>query len=141
MTLYVSDKEMCERFVDSLKRSASRAEEFTKATPEDKPKLFVDFISGLKTAAGSAHQLAVSGREDPKWLDVRDLLEKIIEIGQSLPTFTGTDHLWIKIKSQLELLAVNGRKMFDARARNRGEVLSDLTARLTNLPESYDKPI
>lgn len=134
MTLYVNESEMIERYVDSLKKAASRADEFTRAEEDKKPKLFVDFIDGLKVAAGSAHQLA-HAQMNPKWLDLRNLLENIIEIGQTLPTFSGTNPLWLKIKGNLENMAVQGQKMFNSRSVSRQDVLDNLDHRLKNLPD------
>lgn len=103
---------MIERFTDSLKKAASRAEEFTRSAEENKPKLFVDFIDGLKVAAGSAHQLA-HAQMNPLWLNVRDRLEKVIEVGQTLPTFSGEqNNLWIGIKNSLLMLVESGNKMY-----------------------------
>lgn len=45
--------------------------------------MLVRFVDGLKTAAGSAHQLA-HAQENPNWLKVRDYLEALIEKGQKL---------------------------------------------------------
>lgn len=132
--IYVTESEMIERYVDSLKKAAARAEEFTTAKDVNKPKLFVDFIDGLKVAAGSAHQLA-HAQMNPKWLDLRNVLEKIVEIGQELPTFEGTNHLWIKIKGNLEQLADKGQRMASARAVSRQDVLESLDHRLKNLPD------
>lgn len=47
------------------------------------PQMLVRFIDGLKIAAGSAHQLA-HAQSNPMWLQVRDVLEGMIEKGQKL---------------------------------------------------------
>lgn len=47
------------------------------------PEMLNRFVEGLKTAAGSAHQLA-HAQQNPNWLQVRDLLETLIEKGQRL---------------------------------------------------------
>lgn len=47
------------------------------------PEMLNRFVDGLKTAAGSAHQLA-HAQENPSWLKVRDYLENLIEKGQRL---------------------------------------------------------
>lgn len=47
------------------------------------PEMLARFIDGLKVAAGSAHQLAMA-QENPKWLQIRDVLEAIIENGRKL---------------------------------------------------------
>lgn len=47
------------------------------------PEMLNRFVDGLKVAAGSAHQLA-HAQENPNWLQVRDLLETLIEKGQRL---------------------------------------------------------
>lgn len=134
MTLYVTEAEMKERFTDSLKKSASKAKEFTEAELNKKPQIFVEFIDGLKIAAGSAHQLAHS-QENPKWLQVRDILEKIIDVGQILPTFSSeSSPLWIRIKDQLEAIAIGGEKLATSAAMPRYEVLSRIEDRLKNLP-------
>lgn len=129
MTLYVNEPEMIERFSDSLKKSAARAAEFLKTPLEKQPALFIDFIDGLKVAAGSAHQLA-HAQENPHFLRIRDTLEKIIEIGQVLPTFNGRQSgLWFKIKLSIEGIEQQGTKMARAKARSRQDVLVDLMRR------------
>lgn len=47
------------------------------------PEMLVRFVDGLKVAAGSAHQLA-HAQSNPNWLQVRDLLETLIEKGQKM---------------------------------------------------------
>lgn len=49
------------------------------------PEMLIRFVDGLKIAAGSAHQLA-HAQENPNWLQIRDLLESLIEKGQKLAT-------------------------------------------------------
>jgi len=132
---------MIERFTDSLRKSSSRAKEFTTVELEKKPKLFVDFIEGLKVAAGSAHQIA-HAQMNPKWLDIRDKLEKIIEVGQSLPSFANPNYaLWLNISESLSNLAVLGNKMFVQRALSRKDVDKLLDQRMANLPELKDSPL
>lgn len=45
--------------------------------------MLVRFVDGLKTAAGSAHQLA-HAQSNPNWLKIRDLLENLVESGQKM---------------------------------------------------------
>lgn len=120
---------MIERFNDSLKRSAARAKEFMSTPEAEKPALFVDFINGLKVAAGSSHQLALT-QENPYFLTVRDTIEKIIDIGQELPTFIGQQAgLWFSIKLSLEGIADTGFKMATRKALTRQQVLTQLDFR------------
>ena len=49
------------------------------------PEMLVRFLDGLKQAAGSAHQLA-HAQQNPKWLQVRDLLEGVRGQGAALAT-------------------------------------------------------
>lgn len=120
---------MIERFEDGLKKSAARAKEFITTEEFKKPALFVDFIDGLKVAAGSAHQLA-HAQENPYFLGIRDTIEKIIEIGQELPTFSGAQAgLWFTIKTSLEGIALTGGKMARAKAISRQNVIKELDHR------------
>lgn len=129
MSLYVTEAEMKERYVDSLKKAASRAKEFMTAEEQEKPQLFVDFINGLKVAAGSAHQLGIS-QENPQFLAIRDKLETIIEVGQKLPMFNGNQAgIWFNIKTALDALADKGSKIAVAKAMPRQQVLAELTHR------------
>lgn len=129
MTLIISEHEMIERFYDNLKKSSSRVKEFMTAQEQDKPALFVDFIDGLKVAAGSAHQLA-HAQENPHFLGIRDVIEKVIEVGQELPTFTGQQAgIWFKIKTSLDGIAERGRQMSVSKALSRQEVLLELDHR------------
>lgn len=120
---------MIQRFTDGLKKSASKAEEFSKSLYENKTQDFVDFIEGIKTSAGSAHQLAHS-RQETRWLDVRDRLEHIIELGKFLPMAKNDDrNLWLQIKSALDGMREIGLKMANSKAQLRSEVLMDLNIR------------
>lgn len=47
------------------------------------PETLNYFVDGLKKAAGAAHALA-HAQENPNWLKVRDMLESLIEKGQRL---------------------------------------------------------
>lgn len=135
MVVYLSESDMIKRFNDSLKLAASHAKEFTECELEKKPKLFVEFIEGLKGAAGSSHQLA-HAQMNPYWLDVRDRLEKIIEVGQSLPSFNNPNYaLWLQISDSLLHLADQGNKMFLRKALPAQQVDRLLDIRLKNLPE------
>jgi len=132
---------MISRFTESLKKSASRAKEFTEVELDKKPALFLDFIEGLKAAAGSSHQLA-HAQMNPYWLDIRDRLEKIIEVGQSLPSFNNPNYaLWLQISQSLLYLAEQGNKMFLKKAISVQKVNELLDVRLKNLPELKDSPL
>lgn len=123
---------MLERLIDGLKKSASRAEEFVKAEDKDKPGLFVDFIEGIKVAAGSAHQLG-HAQENPKWLDMRDILENIVTISYTLPQRPEEENsLWLKVKTFLEQLVVQTRTLANMGAMKRSDVLLHLDERSRN---------
>lgn len=129
MTLEISEKEMLDRYVDSLKRAASRASEFIRADEKLKPTLFVDFLHEIKIAAGSAHQLSLA-QENPNFLTIRDKLEAILEVGQTLPTFGPKQNgLWMSIKASLEQMSVTGMRMATSKAMKRSDVLADLVHR------------
>lgn len=129
MSLEITESEMISRFVDSLKKSASRAEEITKVEDNKKPKIFIDFINGLKISAGSAHQLA-HAQQNPGFLNIRDTLEGIIEVGQRLPTFYNSQNIiWLKIKESLTELAQRGEKLATSKAVARTDVLAMLDVR------------
>lgn len=134
----MTEKEALSRYVDGLQKASSRAEEFLRAKNEDKPQLFVDFIDGIKVAAGSAHQLAHS-QQNPKWLDTRDLLEGIIAVGMSLPVFSENDgQLWNGIKKSLDMMVITGKKLGSMKAMTRIDVLTHLDVREKNA-ESLSK--
>lgn len=129
MTLYITEAEMLERFIDANKKAASRAQEITEAEEKKKPGLFVEFVNSVKVAAGSAHQLA-HAQENAKWLDVRDLLENIVTVSMSLPQ-KQQDVLWIRIKEFLIEIADSGRKLATMRSMTRKEVLENIDHRST----------
>ena len=133
MVLYVSESEMIERFGQGLSKSAARAKEFLTVSQDKKPKTFVDFIDGIKVAAGSSHQLA-HAQENPRWLEVRDYLEGVIELGQNLPTLSTekTSKLWLQIESNLLNMREIGIKMARARPMSRNDVLANLSLRELN---------
>lgn len=130
MVVYISESEMTERLVDSLKKSASRAEEFTKALEKDKPQLFLDFLNGIKVSAGCCHQLCHS-QMNPQWLTVRDLLEKILDTYQELPVKFANEQnvIWTQIKDFLLALVDKVRKLAERKALQFSEVLKHLDAR------------
>lgn len=123
---------MLERYIDGLKKSASRAEEFLTAKSEEKARLFIDFIDGLKVSAGSAHQLA-HAQSNPKWLDTRDILEGVIAVSQSILAHTDDDKpFWKQIKFSLDVMQVTGRTLATSRAMKRSAVLNHLEERAKN---------
>lgn len=123
---------MLERFVDGLKKSASRALEFPVAEESAKPQLFVDFLDGIKVAAGSAHQL-FHNQHNPNWLQLRDVLEGVIAIGMDLPTFIGKDHYWPEISKSLDILREKGQRLVSMRAVSRQDLMKEMDRRLRNL--------
>lgn len=129
MPIYVTEPEMLLRYCDGLKKAASRAGEFYRSPGENRPSLFVDFLQGIKEAAGSAHQL-FHAQENTHWLEIRDRLEKIIEIGQQFPpSHESQNTLWIKVKTLLEDLEITGRKLATSKSMPRNEVLMNLALR------------
>lgn len=131
--LEITESEMLERYIDSLKKASSRALEFTKTEMKKRPALFVDFVDGLKVAAGSAHQLA-HAQMNPKWLDTRDILEGIITVSQTLPIYSeADDFLWTRISSSLDQMVVTGRKLATSKAMTRLDVLRNLDHRAQSL--------
>jgi hypothetical protein len=133
LTLIITEAEAIERFIDGLKKSASRAEEFLTAESKDKARLFIEFIEGIKTAAGSAHSLA-HYQMNPKWLDTRDILEGVIAVSQSILAHTDDDKpFWKQIKTALDTLQVTGRTMATSRAMKRSDVLLHLDERAKTL--------
>lgn len=120
---------MIERMHDNLMRAADRAKDFMKAEESTKPALFVDFIGCLKVAAGSFHQLSMA-QENPNFLAMRDVIEQVIDVGQSLPTFNGNQAgLWFKIKLSLEGIADRGKRMATSKAMSRQDVVTQLDVR------------
>lgn len=117
---------MIGRYSDSLSRASSIAKQFMTCQEVEKPQLFTDFLHELRVAAGSAHQIAIY-RENTHLLEIRDQLEKIIEVGQTLPTFTGNQRgLWFGIKQSLDGLSDKGRKIADGVSMSRQAVLANL---------------
>lgn len=138
MSLEITEYEMIERYVDGLNKSASKAKEIMTATLEQKPALFVDFVSGVKVAAGSAHQLA-HAQENPHFLSIRDLLEGVIIASQDVVVFDQKyNGLWMKIKNDLEHMAVTGRKMANGKAMSRQAVLDNLDSRQIELNKTLN---
>ena len=123
---------MIERFSDGLKKSASRAGEFYQSPSERRPQLFIDFIEGIKVAAGSAHQLFHT-QQNSNWLNIRDNLEKIIEVGRTFPPSNGNNTIWVKVKTLLEDLEKSGRKLaLNTKAMSRTDLLVDMSVREQN---------
>ncbi len=132
MVIEITEAEMLDRYCDGLKRASSRAKEFTVASGDKKPELFVDFIDSLKVAAGSAHQLA-HAQENPKWLSTRDLLEGVIAVSQSITVFTNDDNpFWNQIEGSLNKMIHTGKTLATSKAMKRVDVLAHLEAREKN---------
>lgn len=130
--IYLSEAEVMERYIEGLRQSAERAGEFLTAEDKEKPKLFVEFIDGIKTAAGSAHAMA-HYQENPKWLDTRDLLENIITVGMTLPHFSEeTKPVWSSIKTSLLQMVETGKKLATMKSMKRVDVLANLDFRAKN---------
>lgn len=139
MTLFLSEAEMLDRYVDGLKKSASRAGEFVSAGENKKLELFTDFIDGIKVAAGSAHQLAHS-QMNPKWLDTRDILENIITLSLGITNFIDEEAgpLWIRIQESLNDMVDSGRKLAFSKAMKWEDITAHLDHRAKNA-ESLSK--
>lgn len=113
------------------------------AKNSDKPQLFVDFIDGIKTAAGASHAMAHT-QENPKWLDTRDILEGIIVVGMSLPVFSENDsNLWNTIRTSLENMIVSGKRLATMKSMKRVDVLThlDVRSRNANLLSRDEAPV
>ena len=133
MTLFITEAEMLDRYIDGLKKSASRAGEFVSAGENQKLKLFVDFIDGVKVAAGSAHQLAHS-QMNPKWLDIRDILEGIVTLSHGITNFSDDQAgpIWIKIKEHLDTMTDTGRRIATSKAMAWTDIIANLDHRAEN---------
>lgn len=120
---------MLDRYTDGLKKSASAANQITRSLLESRPKIFVEFVSGMKVAAGSAHQLA-HAQQNVKWLSIRDLLEGVIEKSQDIVTFNSeANPFWFSIEKSLQSLCERGIKMATSKAVTRADLLVDVAAR------------
>ena len=138
MTLYVTEQEMVERYVDSLKKASSRSLEMIKADFGKRPKLFIEFIAEIKVAAGSAHQLFHS-QQNPYWLKIRDALEKIIEIGQTVPPQSVKQNgLWSQIKTSLDGMIERGQKLFIVKPMQALDVLAEMALREKKLAKELE---
>lgn len=135
MTLFLSEAEMLDRYVDGLRRSASRAGEFLSVAENKKLKLFVEFIEGIKVAAGSAHQLAHS-QMNPKWLDARDILEGVIAMSNKIADTDIADEqlgpVWLKVQQVLNDMVDSGRKLATSKAMKWEDIISNLDHRAKN---------
>ena len=125
---------MLNRYVDGLKKAKSKALEMIKSPLEQQPRIFIDFIEGLKVAAGSAHQLCFAQLDhSTSWLSLRDRLEKIIELSKQLPSFTQNNNgLWFNISQTLEALIALGQKLATQKAFSRNDILFDVDQRAKN---------
>lgn len=131
MVLYVSETEMIERFVDSLKEAASRCREFSKVPEVDRPDVFVKLVSSLKVGAGSAHQLSMA-QVNPKWLQIRDTLEMFSIYCQETIFKDSEGPTWEIVAKELDKLSYNGIKMARSKAVSRDDVLEELLKREEN---------
>src|ERR1700761_7277790 len=143
MTLYITEKEMLDRYVDSLDKASARCLDIIKAEEKDKPALFVEFLNSIKVAAGSSHQLAHSRPDQsPQWLDLRNLLENVLEAGKELPLMTNKQNgLWMNIRNSLKTLTEKGKKVAFSRGMSRTDVLFDMDLRMKNAPNLVSSPV
>ncbi len=132
MVIEISEREMILRFVDALSQSASAASQLSRPSNPDQPQALVDFIHGLKVAAGSAHQLGIY-RENLKMLSIRDLLENIIEVSNDIIATSASENpYWIQIQDFLKEMSKQGAQIADSKPQSRLEVLADLDIRARN---------
>lgn len=105
--------------------------EMIKSELSKQPAVFVEFIEALKRSAGAAHGLAHSrDGQNTKWLVLRDNLEKIIDLGKTLPSLTKQNNgAWLQISKVLGQLVEHGKKLYDTKAMTRAETLFDLDLR------------
>lgn len=138
MSLVVSEHEMIERFVAGCNEAGDRAKQFLKCEENEKPRLFTEFAHGLKVAAGSAHQLAIT-QENPNFLNIRDVLEKVIAGSQDLVTCGPLSNgSWLSISKSLEGIALRGQRMARAKAMSRTDVLANLDVRQIKLNQELN---
>lgn len=128
MVLYVTEKEMVERFGDSCKEASSRCKELIGNEDFEKPETFLKLVSALKVAAGSSHQLSMA-QMNPKWLIFRDTLEHFSEFCQANVFKQSESLLWMTISRSLHEIGENGKKLANAKAPSREDVLFDLNLR------------
>lgn len=139
MTIEITETEMIARFNDALKQASSRATEMIHSELSSKPKIFTEFLNSLKVAAGSCHQLA-HYQENPHFLDLRDLIERCIEVGQTLPTFTVDQApLWDSISQSLTVMRDRGMTIATGRAMKRSDVLANLSWRQQKVSKKLEE--
>lgn len=128
MVLFVTEKEMIDRFGDSLKEASSRCKELITSQEMQKPEVFIKLVSSLKVAAGSAHQLSMA-QMNPQWLVIRDALESFSVFAQDT-VFRSSDALtWTMVADHLDKLSYNGRKLAGSKSINRSDALDMLDHR------------
>lgn len=131
MALYLSENEAIQIYNEGLEKAKSKSLEMIKAELNKQPTIFIEFIDSLKRAAGACHGLAHSRIDhSTKWLTLRDNLEKIIDLGQTLPSFRQDNNgVWFQISKVLEQLVTHGKTLYNRKAFSRAEILSDLDVR------------
>lgn len=128
MVLYVTEKEMIERFGDSLKEAASRCREFSKVEVTERPEIFIRLVASLKVGAGSAHQLSMA-QMNPQWLFIRDMLENFSVFAQENIFKESEGKIWSLVADELDKLSVSGHKMATDKAISRQDALDILDER------------
>lgn len=128
MVLYVTEAEMTERFVDSLKEASSRCKELITSEEVQKPEIFVRLVSSLKVAAGSAHQLSMA-QMNPQWLMFRDALESFSVFAQDTVFKQSEASTWTTVANHLDKLAYNGKKLATSKSIARTDALEILDHR------------
>lgn len=132
MSIEISESEMLYRYADGLSKASSAAKQLSQPMNPDQPQALADFLHGLKVAAGSAHQLGVY-RENFSLLDVRDILENVIDQVQEMTaTAVSGNPLWARIEEFLKGMSDKGTKMADSKPISRQDVLSELNYRQKN---------
>lgn len=131
MVIELNEKEMINRFSDSMKRATSSAKTLSENRIEIKPQALIIFVHELKVAAGSAHQLYIY-RENPYMETIRNTLEAVIEKSQDIVAIAPSIY-WTAIKEALDNIAVNGLKSIDSKAMSRQDVLTHLDYKQKNL--------
>lgn len=131
MTLFITEKEMIERFADGLKEAASRCRQFHTVPESERPDLFVKLIASLRISAGSAHQLAMARIDQPQWLLYRDTLEKFSDFAKDTIFVDSEGSIWETVAIELDRLAETGRKTAQSAGWSREAVLDEMDRRET----------
>lgn len=124
-----TEREAINRFIEGTRAAADYM--LMLQNIDKFPRASKQFMTAIRDASGSAHQLAHM-QQNPVFFDIRDQLESIMKktaqlafanhIGKKPPAVNGQS-VFVRLSDMLKALSILGKKISSSRAMKRTDVL------------------